>query len=119
MQVRRHKHAAILLPDGSVLITGGADERDGQGQYTSVERYDPATRSATLLGPMLQGGGHAQAEVYNPASGTSVLVPGTADLVGQFSATAQLPDGEVLIAGGYGSGQGLQAKTWRYRLAGR
>lgn len=34
MLVRRHKHDAVLVRDGRVLITGGADERDDEGVYT-------------------------------------------------------------------------------------
>ncbi|WP_309671746.1 kelch repeat-containing protein, partial [Gemmatimonas sp.] len=31
MRVRRHKHDAVVLRDGRVLITGGTDERDSDG----------------------------------------------------------------------------------------
>jgi hypothetical protein len=37
MNIRRHKHDAILLRDGRVLITGGTDERDSRGVYASTE----------------------------------------------------------------------------------
>jgi hypothetical protein len=33
----RHKHAAILLPSGKVLIAGGSDNRDWHGEYSSAE----------------------------------------------------------------------------------
>ena len=42
MVKRRHKQAAIALPDGRVLITGGTDERDDQGQYRDAEVFESA-----------------------------------------------------------------------------
>jgi hypothetical protein len=55
MRIRRHKHDAILLPDGQVLITGGSDERDDRGVYDSSELFDPKTETFTA-GPTMKLG---------------------------------------------------------------
>ena len=134
MTVRRHKHDAVLLADGRVLITGGTDERDHGGRYTSAEILDPHTGLAVRTGAMrlprykhagtsvvlpdgrvLVAGGAPEAEVYDPQAGAFVLVAGEARMVGQFSAAAPLSDGRVLVTGGYGESRGPQASAWLYR----
>jgi hypothetical protein len=73
MAVARHGHTATLLTDGRVLVAGGCN---------------PSCDSPT-----------AEAELYDPASGTwsatgSMMTP-------RATATAtRLPDGKVLVAGG-------------------
>jgi hypothetical protein len=134
MRVRRHKHDGVLLPDGRVLITGGADERDDRGVYKSSELFDPRTGAFTL-GPSMQlgrykhagssmvlptglvlvAGGAPQAEVYNPRANAFALVPGEPRMAGQFSATALLRTGGALITGGYGNGGGPRSAAWLYR----
>ncbi|MES2521791.1 MAG: kelch repeat-containing protein [Gemmatimonadota bacterium] len=134
MRVRRHKHDAVRLRDGRVLVTGGSDERDSRGAYTSTELFDPRTNSfvpgpqmkvarykhngnSVLLpdGGVLIAGGAPQAERYDPVAGTFTLVAGNARMAGQFSATALLRDGRVLVTGGYGDGRAPTASTWLYR----
>jgi Kelch motif/Galactose oxidase, central domain len=134
MQVRRHKHDAVMLPDGMVLVTGGADERDNEGVYNSTELFDPATGaftrgpsmqrprykhngSAVVLasGVVLLGGGASEAETYDPARRAFTLVRGDARMAGQFSAVAAIPSGGAIITGGYGSGTGPRASAWRYQ----
>lgn len=134
MTVRRHKHDAVLLPDGRVLITGGTDERDYGGRYTSAEIFDSATGASSERGAMhlprykhagtsillpggrvLIAGGATRAEVYDSETGAFLLVEGDARMMGQFSAAAPLADGRVLVTGGYGEGQGAQAGAWLYR----
>ena len=134
MSIRRHKHDAVLLADGQVLITGGTDERDNRGVYTSTEIYDPNSgafrtgedmqrprykHSGTSLllpnGRVLLAGGATQAEVYDSRTGAFALVGGEARMVGQFSASALLPDGRVLITGGYGENRGPQSSAWIYQ----
>jgi hypothetical protein len=133
MTVRRHKHDAVLLPDGRVLITGGSDERDDRGRYSSAEIFDPQTGRARMAGTMrlprykhagtsvvlpggrvLIAGGAPEAEVYDPASGAFLLVEGDARMAGLFSASAPLSEGRVLVTGGYGEGQGPQTGAWLY-----
>ena len=118
---------ATLLPDGRILIAGGDS---GGTSLSSAELYDPTTGKfsptgslatardravATLLpdGQVLVAGGYngtpaggdlvASAEVYDPKTG---LFSPTGSLAsGRRSATATLlPDGQVLIAGGYNGG---------------
>src|SRR5215510_8617986 len=52
MPIPRHKHDAVLLHDGRVLIVAGSDERDDLGLYDSVELFDPATDSFTPTGSL-------------------------------------------------------------------
>lgn len=133
MGIKRHKHDAILLPDGRVLVIGGADERDGDGAYASTELWDPATGKFTAGAPLrvpryklrgtsllldshrvLVAGGAARAELYDVATGTSSIVEGDERMAGLFSTAAPLPDGRVLITGGYGNGTGPRASAWLY-----
>ncbi len=134
MGVRRHKHDAIVLGDGRVLVTGGADERDSEGVYRSTELFDPKSltfspgpelrlprykhQGSSLLlpnGQVLLAGGAPQAELFDPATNAFSLVSGEPRMAGQFSAAALLAGGGALITGGYGNRGGPRASTWVYR----
>ena len=115
----RYKHGAILLPDSTVLIVGGSDERDWQGQYNTAEFYDTKHGTFSRLedmkgkrfklpngisllndGTALISGGSNQVEVYNPRRKVFSSVATFREP--HFFATATLlPDGSVLITGGY------------------
>ncbi len=84
MAVERDGPAAVVLPSGKVFITGGA--QNGSEPYSrTAEIYDPATETFST--------------VKNPA------------LSGRWEPSASLlPDGKVLIAGGY-SGPPEEATT--------
>lgn len=134
MQRRRHKHDAVRLADGRVLVSGGSDERDDRGVYTDTEIYDPRTgafaagptlhrgrykhaTSSVLLpgGDVLLAGGARAVERVDATARTSALVEGDTVFAGQFSATALLPGGGVLITGGYGANIAPQRAAWVYR----
>lgn len=70
----RYAHTATLLPDGKVLIAGGAG--------TTVDA--PAT---------------ATAEIFNPATGTFTPT-GSMTTIRAFHTAVLLPNGKVLISGG-------------------
>jgi hypothetical protein len=132
LAARRHKHAAVLLRDGKVLVIGGADSRL-RGFYNSAEIYDPATgkfsptgvmsvarykirEAAALLidGKVLIAGGGTRLEVYDPATGVFSLLPDRVTTALRYSTTTLLREGTALIAGGYG-GEGLaSAGAWLF-----
>jgi hypothetical protein len=118
MNVQRHKHDAVLLSDGKVLITGGADRKDSL--YSSAEIFDPNTSRFTATSNMnyprfkhkgtsillpnnnvLIGGGSNMAEIFNIGSGTFAPLKGNLGAIRMFSSSTLLENGEVLITGGY------------------
>jgi len=114
----RYFHTATLLPNGKVLVAGGAI---GYTPLASAELYDPATgtwtateslhtarffHTATLLpnGKVLVAGGAgngylASAELYDPATETWTAT-GSLHTARDLHTATLLPNGKVLVAGG-------------------
>jgi hypothetical protein len=121
MAQARWRHTATLLPNGKVLVVGGAAEDRGTVYWASAEIYDSATgrweptgkmaqpragHTATLLpnGLVLVSGGYNQggflssAELYDPDSGLWT-VTGDMDSARAGHTATLLADGHVLVAG--------------------
>ena len=130
----RHKHEAVLLADGRVLILGGSDERDGDGAYSSAEIYDPTSNTfratanmnspryklqgtAVLLsnGKILVAGGANRAELFDPSTKTFTYVAGDMETTRLFATATRLQNGRVLIVGGYHDGENISSNAWIYR----
>lgn len=133
MMITRLMHAATLLDDGRVLITGGFGNTAGNFNPTLAEVYDPAAgtfaatgnmtmsrvnHTATLLdnGKVLIVGGCngavvATAELYDPKAGTFSATAAIFTPYGPIWHTATLlKHGHVLVTGGYvaASTQGIE-----------
>jgi hypothetical protein len=122
MFTERESHAAVLLSDGQVLVTGGvipsgiswqalqeAELYDpGSGTFATVAKMNVARagHTVTLLpngkvliaGGGYQGGGDT-AELFEPATGSFTLTGRMSAARSSHTATL-LPNGKVLIAGG-------------------
>ncbi len=133
LTVRRHKHDAVLMDDGQVLIVGGSDERDSRGAYSTVEIYDTKTNRTRRVGEMnvsrykLQGttirlpsgrvliaGGSTLAEIYDPRANSFTVARGRFETTRLFSTATLLPNGDVLIIGGYDDDLASSSKAWVY-----
>jgi len=131
MLVKRHKHDAVRLADGRVLIVGGSDERDGAGAYRNAEVFDPTTRSfvsvssmnasryklrstSILLknGKVLIAGGASKAEVFDPTTNAFSFASGDMGSMRLFSTATLLKNGSVLILGGYDSRMAISSNAW-------
>jgi hypothetical protein len=118
MITARSGHAAILLPNGRVLIIGGGTSAPGdQATVLTAELYDPSTGSfsvtgatevdrggatATLLSNgtvLVTGGGGPTAELYDPMTG-SFSPTGSMEIGRAGHSATLLPGGIVLVAGG-------------------
>jgi hypothetical protein len=140
MHQARAFQTTTLLPNGLVLVAGGADSN---GFLASAELYHPRTGSWATTGSMHQsrleytatllrdgqvlvtGGGSsngdpARAELYNPQTGKWTLTGAMREPRIYHTATL-LPDGRVLVAGGVTGGcdsngtcSGIQASAELY-----
>lgn len=128
----RHKHDAVRLADGRVLVLGGADRTDRR-YYTTTEIYDPA-RAAFARGPemrssrykfektsiLLDGGdvlvsaGARAAELLDARSLTFRAVAGEFPEAYYFATATRLSSGSVAIVGGYKLGNEKTAGVWRF-----
>jgi hypothetical protein len=134
MEVARHKHDAVLLANGSVMVMGGADERDSKGQLSSVEIFDvlngkwenagilPTPRykfnNTSLLmpnGSVLMLAGANTSEYYDPITQIFDSIPNGVHFPRYFATTTLLPNGNVLLAGGYGTNISASADTWLFQ----
>jgi Kelch motif len=123
MGTARTGAAAAPLPDGRVLVAGGDN---GSSVLASAEVFDPATNSFSPVGSMgtvrrgaaaatlgdgrvLVSGGNPgtmttlfSAEVFNPATNSfSSTGIGNMATARREAVAAPLPDGRVVVAGGY------------------
>ena len=134
----RFGESATLLPNGNVLVAGGEFEFAGHGfARTTAELFDPSTGRWTLTGSMhvarqrhaavrladgavLVVGGYASgggapvklrsAELYDPSTGAWTETGQLAAGRGEATATL-LPDGRVLVTGGFNSSVGGSERT--------
>jgi hypothetical protein len=122
MNVSHSFHSATELPDGTVLIAGGAGS--SPGDFPKAELYDPCSRTFVETGSMAHGRkGHRAAplqtgkvlivggadstdtvafmtaELYDPATRVFVAT-GQMATARQFPETTLLNDGRVLVSGG-------------------
>lgn len=128
------KFGAALLPDGSVLVAGG-QVSGARGTISSTEIFSPATGKFTtgpemnfkrykLMkavvrlsdGELLIAGGADRPEVYNPVS-NSFRPVGGAMLDGYcFSTATPLPNGKVVLTGGYNTSTWVAVDhAWLYQ----
>ncbi|WP_024759866.1 Kelch repeat-containing protein [Streptomyces exfoliatus] len=137
----RFSHSATRLPDGRVLVAGGATARPGPSPHTlrSAELYDPVTGQWTQTRPMtdarfghpavplvdgrvlLVGGvlavgrGHYGAlgycETYDPATGAWTPT-GTLATARKGHQATLLADGGVLVTGG--DMRGFRSDDWAF-----
>jgi len=137
MGVGREMHTATLLPDGKVLIAGGAAPYP-DNTTSGAELFDPSTglfsstgsmgtprqfHTATLLknGKVLVTGGVRYntpmdnvwftAELYDPATGTWSDT-GSMGYARAAHTMTLLPDGKVLVAGLWGNGDPRSAEVY-------
>ncbi len=123
MTVPRSGHAATLLPDGAILITGG---QNGTLSLTSAERLDLLSltfsplisnlatarsgHTASALADQMHlllagengGGTLTLAELYNPGTGLFSNILDTLSIPRAGQTATVLLDGRVLIIGGQG-----------------
>ncbi len=138
MRAARESATATLLPNGKVLIAGGLTTND----LTSTELYDPVagtfaastpsmntardSATATLLpnGKVLIAGGFTgdantaltSTELYDPVANTFAAAVSTPvmNVPRTYAAATLLPNGKVLIAGGYNFPTGALISTELY-----
>lgn len=131
----RGKFGAVLLRGGRVLVAGGQVDGARGPTTADTEIYNPATEKFTVgpelnlkryklmkaivalnSGEILVAGGADQPELYNPVSRSFHLVAGS-KLDGYcFSTATLLPNGDVLLVGGYNTNTWVAVNhAWLYQ----
>ena len=133
LETARHKHDAVLLADGRVLVLGGADRTDRR-YFETTELFDPTSGSFSMGPPMensrykfqgtavrLRGGdvlvasGARTAELFDGRALAFRAVDGGFPEAYYFATATGLASGDVAIIGGYGDGNRTTDGVWRFR----
>jgi uncharacterized repeat protein (TIGR02543 family) len=142
MVIARGNHTSTLLPSGKVLVVGGDGGFSSPSSPAKAELYDSAsglwattgpqinarsTPTATLLdsGKVLVAGGrsllgpdftHSTAEIYDPLTG-SWASTGSMSVPRAGHTATLLPNGKVLVVGGYRSDNEISGNAEIYNPA--
>jgi N-acetylneuraminic acid mutarotase len=124
---QRYLHAATVMQDGRVLITGGlkGNSPNQNQRYAYGEIYDPATQTFTQT-PITAGGNrfyHAsmllpdgrvwifggqeesvESEIYDPISNTFTAEVVNSNVSSWWCPIVLQPSGKILVGGGYQNG---------------
>jgi hypothetical protein len=133
LRTARHKHDAVLLADGRVLVLGGADRTD-RLHYATTEVYNPAgaafepgpsmghtrykiegTAVRLANGDLLVPSGAREAEILDRRSFSFRPVPGTFPAAYVFATATRVSTGEIAIVGGYDARNRNTAGVWLFR----
>jgi hypothetical protein len=138
----RGNHTATLLPDGQILIAGGSN---GPNVLATAERFNPATETFTRVGDMyhardlhtaslltngrvLVAGGFSTSALSTGATNTSEiyypetrrwLEAGTMVSSRSNHTAVVLPDGNVMLIGGFANGVYLNTTEVYYSTSGK
>ena len=129
----RHKHDAVRLSDGRVLVLGGADRTDRR-YFATTEIFNPATgsfgRGPAMVssrykfqgtsvrlanGDVLVAAGARGAELLDRDSLTFHPVAGDFPAALFFATATPLSTGDVVIVGGYSTDNQSAKGVWRFR----
>lgn len=131
MQHPRCKHGAVLLADGRVMVIAGSSDCNERHRIAQTEIYDPRTErftdgppllnprykiveAATVLpsGEVIVAGNANDVEIWTP--GTPAFIEAGEGLGTSlaFSTATPLPDGGVLVLGGYDNDIRVTAQAW-------
>lgn len=148
MSTPRSTHTATLLLDGRVLLAGGGADLICLPVAQSAELFDPSSMTMTSVtgtpasplwghvaerlsdGTVLLAGGEPSCgfaslgtratQRFNPTSGSFTVLPDMAEVHGLGVASTSLPDGRVLVTGGWGefepadSGELFNPYVWNW-----
>ena len=128
----RHKHDAVQLTDGRVLVIGGADRTD-RVYFATTEVYSPqtgafeagpsmASRRYKIAGTSVRLGdgsvlvtsGAEVPELLDTAERRFLKVQGRLAAALRFAAAVPVANGDVVIAGGYDDANHNHSGVWRY-----
>lgn len=131
MQLPRCKHAAVLLKDGRVMVIAGSSDCDDRRRLAQTEIYDPSTGQFTAGPPLLNprykiidattvlpsgevvvAGDATDVEIWTPGTPAFIKVGESIDNGLAFSTATHLPNGSVLILGGYDNDIRPTAQAW-------
>lgn len=134
----RCKHAAVALKDGRVMILGGSTDCENGQKLATTEIYDPsagtfepgpklidprykiASAAVRLAnGAVMIAGGANDVEVWTPGAASFTKVSRSIGSTLAFSSATAMPDGEVLVVGGYDRSIAPTARAWRISTLGQ